>query len=68
MIGKNNNGKDIYLKSGRFGPYLQYEQIEEEIENKKKTKKRKKSEGDNFKNVSIPKGIEINNKIGRAHV
>ena len=61
LIGKNNNGKDIYLKNGRFGPYLQYEQIEEEIENKKKTKKRKKSEGDNFKNVSIPKGIEINN-------
>ena len=61
LIGKNNNGKDIYLKNGRFGPYLQYEQIEEEIENKKKTKKRKKSEGDNFKNVSIPKGIEISN-------
>ncbi len=61
LIGKNNNGKDIYLKNGRFGPYLQYEQLEEEIENKKKTKRRKKSEGDNFKNVSIPKGIEINN-------
>ena len=61
LIGKNNNGKDIYLKNGRFGPYLQYEQIKEEIENKKKTKKGKKSEGDNFKNVSIPKGIEISN-------
>ena len=61
LIGKNNNGKDIYLKNGRFGPYLQYEQIKEEIENKKKTKKGKNSEGDNFKNVSIPKGIEISN-------
>ena len=61
LIGKNNNGKDIYLKNGRFGPYLQYEQIKEEIVNKKKTKKGKKSEGDNFKNVSIPKGIEISN-------
>ena len=29
LIGKNNNGKDIYLKNGRFGPYLQYEQIKE---------------------------------------
>ena len=28
-------------------------------ENTIKTKKRKKSEGDNFKNVSIPKGIEL---------
>merc|ERR1712118_532052 len=28
---------------------------------KSKIKKKKKSEGDNFKNVSIPKGIEISN-------
>ena len=53
--------KIFILKNGRFGPYLQYEQIKEEIVNKKKTKKGKKSEGDNFKNVSIPKGIEISN-------
>ena len=25
LIGQNNFGKDIYLKNGRFGPYLQYE-------------------------------------------
>merc|ERR1712127_446490 len=43
LIGQNNYGKDIYLKNGRFGPYLQYEK---ELENKdiiiKKTKKKKK--------------------------
>ena len=33
------NGKDIYLKSGRFGPYLQYES--NKIENKEKPKKKK---------------------------
>ena len=56
LIGQNENGKDIYLKNGRFGPYLQYEKIEEE----KSTKKKKKDkENDNLKNVSIPKGIEI---------
>ena len=38
LIGQNDNGKDIYLKNGRFGPYLQYEIIEEETLNKKKTK------------------------------
>ena len=25
FIGKHENGNDIYLKNGRFGPYLQYE-------------------------------------------
>ena len=25
FIGKNDNGDDIFLKNGRFGPYLQYE-------------------------------------------
>merc|ERR1712127_1175443 len=25
LIGQNEFGKDIYLKNGRFGPYLQYE-------------------------------------------
>jgi DNA topoisomerase-1 len=25
LIGQNEFGKDIYLKSGKFGPYLQYE-------------------------------------------
>merc|ERR1711991_189304 len=56
LIGKNENGKDIFLKNGWFGPYLQYEMIEEkEIRKKKK----KKKINDNLKNVSIPKGIEI---------
>ncbi len=64
FIGKHENGKDIYLKNGRFGPYLQYEMLktEEDILNektkKKKSKKRKKTD-DNFKNISIPKGIEL---------
>ena len=56
LIGQNENGKDIYLKNGRFGPYLQYEKIVDELNDKKK---RKKKENDNLKNVSIPKGIEI---------
>jgi len=56
LIGQNENGKDVYLKSGRFGPYLQYEIIEEEAKNKKK---KKKKENGNLKNVSIPKGINI---------
>jgi len=57
LIGQNENGKDIYLKNGRFGPYLQYEMIEEETSIKKK---KKKKENDNLKNVSIPKGIDLN--------
>ncbi len=56
LIGQNEDGKDIYLKNGRFGPYLQYEKVEEEISTKKK---KKKKENDNLKNVSIPKGINI---------
>ena len=38
LIGKNDSGKDIFLKNGRFGPYLQFEkdQIEEEKKKKKK--------------------------------
>ena len=60
FIGKNENGKDIYLKNGRFGPYLQYEIALDEIEDKtKKKKKTKKQKDDNLKNVSIPKGIDI---------
>ena len=64
LIGKNDIGKDIYLKNGRFGPYLQYELSDEEIENIKKPKtktKKKKKEVSNFKNVSIPKGLDIEN-------
>ena len=55
LIGQNENGKEIYLKNGRFGPYLQYEILEEETSAKKK----KRKENENLKNVSIPKGIEI---------
>ena len=61
LIGKNDNGKEIFLKNGRFGPYLQFEKekIEEEIKSKKRKKTKKKD--DNVKNVSIPKGIDFKN-------
>ncbi len=59
LLGQNLNGKDIFLKNGRFGPYLQYEKEKEELEPKKKKRKKKKNENDHLKNVSIPKGIEI---------
>ena len=58
LIGLNSNGKEIILKSGRFGPYLQYELLEEE-NTVKKIKSKKKTENKNIKNVSIPKGISI---------
>ena len=61
ILGKNNYGKEILLKNGRFGPYLQYEKFEEEENTKKKIKKnKKKKEENNFRNVSIPKGLELN--------
>ena len=65
LIGQNEEGKDIYLKNGRFGPYLQYEK-EIQIENKslkktKRSKKKKTKEDNNMRNVSIPKGIEVDN-------
>ena len=63
LLGQNDFGKDIYLKNGRFGPYLQHEKpLEEKKENDKKKQRKKKKkvkENDNFRNVSIPKGIEI---------
>ena len=66
LIGKHDNGNDMFLKNGRFGPYLQYEKIKEDVseiiieKKKKKTKKKKKiKEENNFKNVSIPKGITL---------
>ena len=66
LLGQNDFGKDIYLKNGRFGPYLQYEKELEkpdpEIEKKKKKKKKKKEkENDHLKNVAIPKGVEVDN-------
>jgi DNA topoisomerase I len=67
FIGKHDNGNDIYLKNGRFGPYLQYEKkLEEEIPDVKTTKKKKKKSkklksdvNELLKNVSIPKGLEL---------
>jgi DNA topoisomerase I len=66
FIGKHENGNDMYLKNGRFGPYIQYEKIEEIIEETIKLKKKKKikkkkneKEHNNFKNISIPKGITL---------
>ena len=45
FIGKHENGNDIYLKNGRFGPYLQYEKIlsEQELEENIKKKKKKRN-------------------------
>ncbi len=59
LIGQNDSGKDIYLKNGRFGPYLQYEKELNDVEETKKKKKKLKKEDNNMKNVSIPKGINI---------
>ena len=67
FIGKHENGNDIYLKNGRFGPYLQYEKMPEEnsiekvTKKKKKTKKLKPDVNELLKNVSIPKGLELEN-------
>ncbi len=65
FLGKHENGNDIFLKNGRFGPYLQYERIlqenidEEKPKKRKKTKKKKPEVNELLKNVSIPKGIEL---------
>ncbi len=59
FIGQNDSGKDIYLKNGRFGPYLQFEKEIDDVEETKKKKKKLKKEENNMKNVSIPKGIDI---------
>ena len=67
LIGKHDNGNDIYLKNGRFGPYLQYEKIPTDLEIEKTTKKKKKTKkpksdvNELLKNVSIPKGLELKN-------
>ncbi len=60
LIGKSINDEDIFLKNGRFGPYLQYELKNFEIEEKPKKKRVTKKKDNNIKNVSIPKGLEIN--------
>jgi len=67
LIGKHENGNDMYLKNGRFGHYLQYEKDEGvkeeaiiETKKKKKTKKKEvKKEDNNLRNISIPKGITL---------
>jgi len=63
LIGKHENGNDVYLKVGRFGPYIQYEIIPEVVhEEAKKTKKKQKKkvkENNNFRNISVPKGISL---------
>ena len=65
FIGKHENGNDIYLKNGRFGPYLQYEKIHADIEIEKVSKKKKKSKklksdvNELLKNISIPKGLDL---------
>ena len=68
FIGKHENGNDMHLKNGRFGPYIQYEEIKEVVivDIKKKEKKEKKTkkksankEDDNLRNVSIPKGVTL---------
>ena len=60
FIGKHDNGNDIFLKNGRFGPYLQYEKLEDIDEPKKKKKKKTKLDiNELLKNVSIPKGIKL---------
>jgi len=63
LIGKHENGNDMFIKNGRFGPYIQYEIIpetNEDIVKKKKVKKKKnEKENNNLKNISIPKGIEL---------
>ena len=41
LIGKNDFGKDIYLKNGRFGPYLQFEIELTELDQKKREKIKK---------------------------
>jgi len=62
LLGQNDHGKDIYLKNGRFGPYLQYEkEIEIPNEAPKKGRKKKIKENEHLRNVSIPKGIDVDN-------
>jgi len=71
LIGKHENGNDMYLKNGRFGPYIQYEKIEEIKEGlitvTKKKKNPQKTIDNNLKNISIPKGITLDSiNLNRA--
>jgi len=57
LIGKHENGNDMYLKVGRFGPYIQYEIIpevvDEEVKKTRKAKKRKEKDNTNFKVLNL---------------
>jgi len=55
LLGQTDDGKDIMLKNGRFGPYLQHEVLTEINKDNKKTKKI----NENVKNISIPKGLSL---------
>ena len=57
-IGLNDSGKEMFLKNGRFGPYIQYE-ISENTDEKVKKNKAKKNNDKSVRNVSIPKGLSI---------
>jgi len=64
LIGKHENGNDIFLKNGRFGPYLQYEKLLDNSKDEKAPKKKKKTKtklnvNELLKNISIPKGLEL---------
>jgi DNA topoisomerase-1 len=60
VIAVLDTGNEIYLKNGRFGPYIQYEIIPEIIEEIAKKKKRtNEKRNNNIKNISIPKGIDL---------
>ncbi len=58
-LGFNDDGKELLLKNGRFGPYLQYELPEKTDERIKKKKSKKETKGKNVRNVSVPKGISL---------
>jgi len=62
IIGLNEFGKEIYLKNGRFGPYLQYEKKPNPVEESHKQKGIKKEKKESkIRNISIPKGVNIDN-------
>ena len=47
VLGQNESGAKVFLKSGRFGPYVQLGEITEDNEKPRRT--------------SIPKGFDISN-------
>ena len=59
LLGQNEKGKDIYLKNGRFGPYLQYEKEKEELEIKKKKGKKKKDDNEHLKMFQFQKVLML---------